>query len=356
MKQHLQFTVSDIAGRIGARVAGDPARMVAGVAPFESATAGDIVLASSPKYLKNVHQTAAEVIVADDGVEVPGKTIVQSANPQSDFARIVSMFHPPVRPEPGISSSAVVGKGFVCGEGVSIGHHVVVGDRVTLGDAVDLRPGVVIGDDVAIGSDTVIYPNVTICNRCRIGSRVVIHSGTVIGSEGFGFAPDGEGHIHLPHIGSVEIGDDAEIGANCTIDRGKFGITRVGCGVKTDNLVHIGHNVEVGDHSLIVAQVGISGSVRIGHHAILAGQAGVAQHLVIGDRAIVGPQAGLAKDVEPGEVISGSPGIPHRTWLRVQRVLPQLPELKKTIHRIQKQMDKLGKKNHPRTDSNGNIP
>jgi UDP-3-O-[3-hydroxymyristoyl] glucosamine N-acyltransferase len=205
----------------------------------------------------------------------------------------------------------------------------VIGNNVTVGHRITLRPNVVVGDNVVMGNDVRIYPNVTILERCTIGNRVIIHAGTVIGSDGFGFAPDGKKYYKIPHTGIVRIDDDVEIGAGNTIDRATFGKTWIKRGVKTDNLVHIAHNVTVGEDSVLVAQVGISGSVTIGKNAILAGQAGVAGHLILGDDVTVVSQAGVAKSVPSGETVSGSPAITHRQWLRMQRILPKLPELKK---------------------------
>ncbi len=267
-------------------------------------------------------------------------------NPQLAFARVLTFFHPHSKPayftgSGGISSNAYIGKKFVCGKDVSIAPFVVIGNNVVFGDRVTLHPNVVIGDNVAIGNDVQIYPNVTLLERCRIGSRVIIHAGTVIGSDGFGFAPDGEKYYKIPHTGIVQIDDDVEIGAGNTIDRAVFDKTWIQRGVKTDNLVHIAHNVTVGENSVIVAQVGISGSVTIGKHVILAGQAGVAGHLTIGDGATIGPQTGVVRSVPGGKVVSGTLEMPHKLWLRVQRILPNLPELKKKLLEIEKRLNRI---------------
>jgi UDP-3-O-[3-hydroxymyristoyl] glucosamine N-acyltransferase len=203
----------------------------------------------------------------------------------------------------------------------------------------------VIGDKVSIGNDCTIYPNATILERCVIADRVIIHSGTVIGSDGFGFAPDGKSYYKIIHTGNVQIDDDVEIGANNTIDRATFGTTRIGRGVKTDNLVHIAHNVVVGENTVLVAQVGISGSVTIGKNVIMAGQAGVAGHLTIGDGATVGPQTGVGKPVPDGQIVSsGIPEMPHRLWLRVQRLIPKLPDLSKRLSKMEKKVKSFGEK------------
>jgi UDP-3-O-[3-hydroxymyristoyl] glucosamine N-acyltransferase len=213
-----------------------------------------------------------------------------------------------------------------------------VGDRVTL------HPGVYVGSDVHLGDDTVLYPNATVLARCIIGKRVIIHSGTVVGSDGFGFAQDGNGHFKIPQVGIVQIDDDVEIGANCTIDRGTMGRTWIQRGVKIDNLVQVAHNVVVGEDSIIIAQVGISGSTKIGKNVILAGQVGVTGHLEIGDSVRVGAQSGIAKSIPAGQTVSGSPAIDHRDWLKNCNILSRLPELRKKIMDLEKGLASLEEK------------
>jgi UDP-3-O-[3-hydroxymyristoyl] glucosamine N-acyltransferase len=262
-------------------------------------------------------------------------------HPMVAFARVVRLFHPDPVPVDRIHPRAVLGRDLQSGRQVDVGPCAVIGDRVRIGNRVRIGAGVVLGDDVSIGDDVILHPNVTVLDRCRIGNRVVIHSGTVIGSDGFGFAPDGKTYHKQPHTGIVRIGDDVELGANNSIDRATFGETRIGCGVKTDNLVQIAHNVQIGDNTVVVSQVGISGSVSIGENVILAGQAGIAGHLEIGDGAIIGPRAGIAKDVLPGQVILGAPQMPRNKWLRVQRIVSMLPELKKRLEKAEKRIRKL---------------
>jgi UDP-3-O-[3-hydroxymyristoyl] glucosamine N-acyltransferase len=187
----------------------------------------------------------------------------------------------------------------------------------------------------------VLHPNVSILERCELGNRVIIHAGSVIGSDGFGFAPHEGGYAKIPQTGIVRIDEDVEIGACNTIDRATFGMTWIKRGVKTDNLVHIAHNVVVGEDTVLVAQVGISGSVKIGNRSILAGQVGVSQHVSIGDRTTVGPQSGVAKSVPDDQVVSGSPAMPHRIWLKVSNLVPKLPEMKKKIAELEKRIGRL---------------
>ncbi|MFH2218799.1 MAG: UDP-3-O-(3-hydroxymyristoyl)glucosamine N-acyltransferase [Pseudomonadota bacterium] len=337
----MEISLAKIRDFVNGEISGDLTKMIRGVAPFDHAGVDDITLAAGPKYLKRIGQTGAGAVVVPKDFKTPSTNIVRVDNPQVAFARIMTLFHPPARPKPGISSTAYIGKNFTCGQEASIAPCAVIQDNVVLGHRVILHPCVVIGDNVVIGDDVEIHPNVSILERCRIGSRVIINAGTVIGSEGFGFAPDGETYCKIPQTGIVQIDDDVEIGAVNAIDRATFGKTWIKSGVKTDNLVQIAHNVTVGENTILVSQVGISGSCTIGKHAVLAGQAGLSGHLTIGDNAVVGPQAGIAKSVPAGEVVSGSPEMPHRLWLRVQRIIPKLPELKKKIIEMEKRLEKI---------------
>jgi len=337
----MEITLASIADIVNGKISGDGNQKIRGAASFEDAKGDEITFASQWKFLKKIDETDAGAVIVPHNFQTPTKNIVQVDNPQIAFIKILNLFYPALKPDFGISQDAYIGKAFLCGQDVSLSHFCVIGDNVTLGHRVVLYPNVVIGDNVIIGDDVKVLPNVTIYERCIIGSRVTIHAGSVIGSDGFGFAPEGQTYIKIPHVGIVQIDDDVEIGANNTIDRATFGKTWIQSGVKTDNLVHIAHNVTVGKNSLLVGQVGISGSVKIGKNAILAGQAGIAGHLSIGNNAIVGPQAGVAKSVPDGETVSGSSAIPHRLWLRMQRILPKLPELAKKLSEVDRRLKKL---------------
>lgn len=338
----MELTLAGIAAIVEGEVQGDFDKRIRDVAPFDNASDEQITLAGSLKYLKRIAETGAGAVIVPRDFQAPFKNLVLVDNPQVAFAKVVEAFYPPIKPETGVSSKAQIGSGFTCGQDLSIAPFVVIGNNVSIGRNVILHANVFIGDNVVIGDNVEIHPNVTILERCQIGNRVIIHAGTVIGSDGFGFAPEGQKYYKVPQIGIVQIDDDVEIGALNAIDRATFGRTWIQRGVKTDNLVHIAHNVTVGANSILVAQVGIAGSVTIGKHAILAGQAGVAGHLNIGDNVTIGPQAGIAKSVKSGEILSsGLPAIPHRLWLRVQRVLPMLPELLKRLADVEKRLKQI---------------
>lgn len=334
----VKLTLFEIAKRVGGQLEGDATRTISGAAPFETAAANEITFAAEAKFLKRIGKTEAGAVFVPMDCRGSGADMIRVAHPQVAFSKVLRIFYPPQRPRAGISPWACIGTSFSCGEAPAIGAFVTIGDRVVIGHRLTLYPGTVIGDDVKIGDDVRIHPNVTIGSGSRIGNRVVIQAGTVIGSDGFGYAHDGSTYHKIIHRGIVQIDDDVEIGAGNTIDRATFGKTWIQRGVKTDNLVQIAHNVTVGQDSVIVAQVGISGSVTVGKHVILAGQAGISGHLSIGDNAIIGPQSGIAQSVPDGEVVSGSPEMPHRTWLRVQRILPGLPDLKKQLNQLQNRL------------------
>ena len=340
-----EYSLQDIAEATNGEAVGQKEKRISGVAPFETADSNQITFAGSVNYLKRIDDTRAGAIFVPTGFKAPGKNLIGVSNPQLEFAKVVALFHPTVPPPSGISKRSATGSDLQTGDGVFIGAFATVGNRVTIGSDSIIQNGVFIGDGVSIGDKVVIHPNVTIMNGCRIGNRVTIHPGTVIGSDGYGFVPDSGRYHKIPQIGIVQIDDDVEIGACNTIDRATFGRTWIQRGVKTDNLVHIAHNVVVGEDSLIVAQVGIAGSTTIGHHAIIAGQAGISGHLTIGNHVTVGPMTGVGKPISDGEVVSsGSPSMPHRTWLRVQRVIPALPEMKKKIAALEKQLADLEKR------------
>ncbi len=337
----MELTVSEIARIVGGEVKGDPDVLIRGAAPFEEASEHDITYAGDRKHLKKIDETAAGAVIAPSDFEKEGRTLLGAANPHVAFARVFAHLHPGSRPAPGVHPSAIIGEGVGIGDDVSIGPLVIVGRNATLGSRVVLHGHVFIGDDVTIGDDVVLYPNVTVLERCRIGNRVIIHSGSVIGSDGFGYAQDGDLSVKIPQIGVVQIDDDVEIGANNTIDRATFDKTWICRGVKTDNLIQIAHNVTIGEDCILVAQVGIAGSSILGKHVVLGGQAGVAGHVTLGDYVMVGSQGAVVQSVGDREIVSGSPSMPHRLWLRVRRLLTRLPQMKSKLSELEKRISTL---------------
>ena len=341
----MEISLAELIQVTGGDIQGDPGKVIRGIAPFDAAGEGDITFADSPKILKRLHGTRAGAVIVPKKSHQPASVpLILSENPRLAFARIMHLFFPDPRPSEHISPRASVGENVSLGEDVSVGPFAVIEDHVTVGSRVKIHPHVVIGAGASIGDDVILYPHVTILSRCVIGSRVIIHAGAVIGSDGFGFVPDGKQHVKIPQLGIVQIDDDVEIGACNTIDRATFGKTWIKRGVKTDNHVQIAHNVTIGENTLIVAQVGIAGSATIGSNVILAGQAGVSGHISIGDGVTVGPQAGVTRSVPAGQVVSGTPEMPHPLWLRISQIIPRLPELKRKINDMEKRLDALTEK------------
>jgi UDP-3-O-[3-hydroxymyristoyl] glucosamine N-acyltransferase len=338
----MSIRLSKIAQLLDGEVVGDPECVITGVSPLPHAVEGEITFAEKGSALKGMAQCRASAVIVPQGFSDPSINLIQVDNPRVAFAKVLNHFNPATPPRPGIAPTAVIGKHCALGKDITVAAGVVVGNHVTLGDGVVLHPNCVIGDHVAIGKETIIYPNVSLLERCVVGARVVIHAGSVIGSDGYGFVFHQGRHRKIPQIGIVQIDDDVELGANNTIDRATMGKTWIKTGVKTDNQVHIAHNVVMGEHSIITAQVGIAGSTTIGHHAVIAGQAGVGGHLTIGNQVTIGPQGAVAQSVPDKQTVSGTTlAMPHGTWLRLQKVLPRLPELSKKLAQLEKQLARL---------------
>ncbi|MFP3870761.1 MAG: UDP-3-O-(3-hydroxymyristoyl)glucosamine N-acyltransferase [Syntrophobacteria bacterium] len=337
----MEKTLGELARWVNGKLCGDAQLKIAGVAGLEEAGPTKISFVAAPKYAALARKSRAGGLIVPPGLEDIEKPLIVSDNPYLAFARILALFTEKKAAVLGVSPEAYVGSGVQLGNDISIYPQVYVGDGVQLGNHVTLHAGVYVGAGVRIGDESVIYPNVSILERCIVGKRVIIHSGTVIGSDGFGFAQDGRRHVKIPQVGIVQIDDDVEIGANCTVDRATMGTTWIQRGAKLDNLVQVAHNVIVGEDSIIVAQVGISGSTRIGKNVILAGQVGVGGHLDIGDGVRVGAQSGVAKSVPPAHTVSGSPAIAHRDWLKNCQITSKLPELRKKLRELERRLTAL---------------
>ncbi|HKY33365.1 MAG TPA: UDP-3-O-(3-hydroxymyristoyl)glucosamine N-acyltransferase [Candidatus Polarisedimenticolia bacterium] len=329
------FALEDLARRLKGRVLGDPRLQVRGVAPLGAAGPHDLSFLANRRYLHEARNSRAGAILVAEGTDLPGRTLLVVPDPYAGLAAALDLFHPAERPRPGVSPRSIVAASSTVGEGASVQAGAVLGERCRLGARAVVMAGAVLGDDVSVGEDTTIHPNVIIYPRCVLGSRVIVHAGTVIGSDGFGFAREGEAHRKIPQVGNVVIGDDVEIGANVAIDRGTFGSTVIGRGTKIDNLVQIGHNVQVGENSILVAQAGISGSTRLGRGVIFAGQSGAAGHLTIGDGARVGAKSAVVQDVPPGGFVIGHPAIEAGAWRRAAVLFARLPELRRRLLRLE---------------------
>ena len=329
------FTLAEIASRVAGTLVGDAACVIGGIRPLEQAGPRDLSFLAHPRYRRAAEGCRAAALIVRATDRFPGRNLILVENPYSALAAAMDLFHPPRRPAPGVSQQAVIGEGVSLGRGVSVGPLAVVGRGAVLGDDVVLMPAVVVGEDVSVGRGTVLHPGVIVYPGCRIGERVVIHAGAVVGSDGFGFGEAEGGRAKIPQVGIVRIEDDVEIGAGTTIDRATFGETVIGRGVRIDNLVQVGHNVVVGEGSVLVAQSGIAGSTRLGRSVILAGQAGAAGHLTLGDGTIVGAKSAVLQDTAPGSFVVGHPAIDHREWKRSQAATRRLPDLVRRVQRLE---------------------
>ena len=339
MKKSLQ----EIAVYLGGTVSGDGEILIGGLATLDDAGDGQLTFLANPKYAGKVATTKAAAVLLGTGGNTHGKNAIFHPNPYLAFAKLLTLFYTAPAAPRGIMDGAFVTEGVKIGADVSVYPGASVGAGVTLGDRVILHPGVVLYPGVVVGDDVTLHANVSVRERCRIGNRVTIHDGTVIGSDGFGYAPDGTSYYKIPQIGIVVIEDDVEIGSNCAVDRAALEATRIRRGTKIDNLVQVAHNVVIGEDCVIVSQTGISGSTQLGNHVTIGGQVGVAGHIRIGDNVMIGAKSGVAGSVEPNQVMSGIPVMPHREWLKASGLVPRLPEFRKTLMTLEKRVAELEK-------------
>ena len=334
----MSFTAAEIAGQLKGEVLGDGSTVLTGFAPADRAHAGDLTFAENETYFHRAEASAASAILVAGDFTSDKKVLIRVANARVAFARVLPLFFPEPVFAPGIHPTAAIAPSARIDPSAHIGPFCAVGERAQIGARTVLQGGNHIGADCQLGDDTNIFPNVTLYARIQIGHRVRIHSGTVIGADGFGYVFDQGIHLKVPQIGNVIIGDDVEIGANVTIDRGALGPTTIGKGTKIDNLVQIAHNVSIGEHSLLVAQVGIAGSCKLGNYVILGGQVGLAGHLKIGNQVTIAAQSGVMHDIKDGSKMLGTPAIPDRQFKRQVIAIQQLPELIRRVRELEKQL------------------
>jgi len=337
----VEKTLLELAELVGGQVVGDPGIRIKGLGTLETAHEGQITFLANPRYAAKVADTRASAVVLASGANPFGRNAIVVGNPYLAFAKLLTIFTTRPRVPRGIMPGAIIGEEVAIGEFASIHPGAVVGDRVVIGERVTLHPNVTLYDDVVLGDDVTLHSGVSVREGCRIGNRVIIHNGATIGSDGFGYAPDGAAYFKIPQIGIVIVEDDVEIGANSAVDRAALEATRVGRGTKIDNLVQVGHNCVIGEDCIIVGQAGIAGSTRLGKHVTLGGQVAIAGHLTIGDGAMISGKSGVMSDVAPGEVLSGTPAMPHQARLRSAAVFPHLPEMRKSLARMGIRMTKV---------------
>ncbi|HJW73745.1 MAG TPA: UDP-3-O-(3-hydroxymyristoyl)glucosamine N-acyltransferase [Geothrix sp.] len=323
------ITARDLAERLGGSLDHcPPDRAISEVKPLEEATASSVSFLANPKYAAKATGSQAGLILVDATTDLGDRPVLRVAHPYWAFAQSIGWLHP--EPAPGWSDAPVHPTARI-GEGCRLGPAVTVGARTVLGHGCVLHPGVHVGDDCVLGDDCELFSGVVLYRRTRLGNRVAIHANSVVGSDGYGYVLVDGHHAKIPQVGWVEVGDEVEIGACVTIDRGVLGPTRIGDGTKIDNQVQVAHNVQVGNHCLLVSQTGISGSTKLGDYVTLAGKVGVVGHIEIGSRSIVGGNSVVAKSLPEGSFVTGFPARPHREWTEAQAALNRLPRLMKQL-------------------------
>jgi UDP-3-O-[3-hydroxymyristoyl] glucosamine N-acyltransferase len=337
----MTMRLSDIAAHIGATVVGDASVEIRDIRGLDEAGKGDLTFLANPKYRRKIATTEASAILIDRPLEGVNNNFVVVKDPYGALARLLTLFYPEERDYQGVSPDAFVDPGAHVDTGATVYAGAFVGRGAKIAKGAVLYPGVYIGPGAVVGEDSIIYPNVTVYRRCLVGNRVILHAGVVVGSDGFGFANPGLENRKVPQVGIVQIDDDVEVQANTTIDRGTLGKTWIQRGAKIDNLVQIAHNVIIGENSIIVSQVGISGSTRLGKRVLIGGQAGLVGHINVGDNVMIAARAGINKDIAPSSIMSGAPAIPHKDWLRLNAHLLRLPEMHKTLTSLAKRVEEL---------------
>ncbi len=333
----MSFTITEIARHLDGEVVGDSSIVLRGFAPADRAQPGDLTFAENELFFARAEQSAASAIIVDAPV-TSQKALIRVPSARIAFAKVLPLFYPEPTYVPGIHPTAVVAPSAKVDASAHIGPQCVVGEGASIGPRAVLLAQVYVGPQCVVGEETLLFPHVALYAGTSLGHRVRIHAGTVIGSDGFGYVQDGGIHRKVPQIGNVIIRDDVEIGANVTVDRGALGPTVIGKGTKIDNLVQIAHNVNIGEHCIVVSQVGISGSTRLGDYVVIAGQAGLAGHLKIGNRVTVAAQSGVMNSIPDGEKWFGYPAQPDRQMKRQIIAAQQLPELVRRVAELEKRL------------------
>ncbi len=338
------YSLQELAEYVGGKVAGDPSKKICGLNGFELAGPEEITYLNTERQMAEKLQfcRAGACIVPVENDSMPVNCIVVDPVDIA-AARIHNLLLEKSFQAKGIHPRAVIGSDCEIDEEVTIGPMVAVGDRVRIGKRVTLHPGVVLGDDVTIGNDSILYANVTVADGCTLGRRVVLHHGAVIGSDGFGFVTDMTtgAHVTKPQVGTVRLDDDVQIGANSCVDRAAFGVTWIQSGTRIDNLVQVGHNVEIGENSILVAQAGVAGSTRLGRNVVLGAKAGVNGHIHLDDGVMVAAMGGVHNSQPRGAVVGGVPAFEVKKWGRASAAYSRLPEMIKEVRRLRKELDQL---------------
>jgi UDP-3-O-[3-hydroxymyristoyl] glucosamine N-acyltransferase len=332
----MPFTVADIAHRLHGEVLGNPAAVLTGFSLIDRSQTGDLVFAETAEYFALAQKSDATAVIVAQRFSESAKTLIVVSNARVAFAKALALFFPEPTFPASVHSSVIIAKSAQVDVTAYLGPNCVIGENVKIGARVALQAGNFIGHDSTIGDDSNLFPNVTVYARSQIGQRVRIHAGTVIGSDGYGYVPENGIHLKVPQIGNVIIGDDVEIGANVTVDRGALGSTVIGRGTKIDNLVQVAHNVQIGEHCLLISQTGVAGSTQLGNDVTLAGQVGISGHLKIGNKVTITAQSGVMNNIAEGEMWMGTPAQPDRESKRQIIALRKLPDMLRRINALEK--------------------
>ena len=340
----MEFTAKQIADFIGGRVEGDENAAVHTFAKIEEGQPGAISFLSNPKYTHFLYDTKSTIVLVNDDLELEqsiSATLIRVKNAYEAVAKLLQLYASMQPKKTGIDSLAFVSPKATIGKDVYIGAFACIGDGAVIGDGTQIYPHVVIGDGVKVGAGCLLYPNVTIYQGCQLGANVTIHAGSVIGADGFGFAPNVDGYEKIPQIGVVIIEDNVEIGANTCVDRSTMGATVLHKGVKLDNLVQVAHNVEIGENTVMSAQVGIAGSTKVGSWCMFGGQVGLAGHITIGDRVNLGAQSGVPGSLKPNQTLIGTPPMEPTPYFKSQAIFRRLPDMYKELSALRKEIEEL---------------
>ncbi len=333
-------TVDTLAALVKGRVLGDGTRVIEDLADLQSAGPTHLSFLANPRYASLFEETRAGAVLVASEIPAPHTTLILCDDPYLAMARIGAHLHPSPSYEAGIEPGAVVHPDAVVHPSATVRATCVVESGATVGARARLEPGAYVGRNAVIGDDVLLHPGARVLDRCRVGARSILHAGVVIGSDGFGYAPNAAGErIKIPQVGVVELGEEVEIGANTTIDRATFGVTRIGDGTKLDNLVQIGHNVELGEHVVMASQSGIAGSTRLGSRVVVGAQAGLTGHIAVSDDDMLAARAGVTKPITESGVFGGFPAKPHRQWLREEANQRAIPELKRRVRHLEENLD-----------------
>lgn len=343
----MEFTAEQIANVIGGRVEGNKDAKVHTFAKIEEGTEGAISFLSNPKYTHYLYNTKSSIVIINEGVELEkdvDATLIRVPNAYESIAKLLQIYEASKPKKTGVAPQAYIAPSAKLGNNCYVGPFAYVGEGAEIGDGCQIYPHAVVGDNVKVGSNCIFYPNTTIYQDCKIGNNVTIHAGSVIGADGFGFAPGADGYDKIPQIGIVVIEDNVEIGANTCVDRSTMGATVIHKGVKLDNLVQVAHNVEIGENTVMSAQVGIAGSTKVGSWCMFGGQVGLAGHITIGDKTFLGAQSGVPGSLKGGEELIGTPPMNPRQYFKSQAIFRRLPDMYKDLNDAKKKIEELNEK------------